>query len=153
MTTFIAHRGNLNGPNPKDENHPDYIMEAFRKTYMVEIDLRMFGGKLWLGHDEPQYEIESKFLFDNKPKLWIHCKDRLALEYCQLNRELNYFWHDTDAYTLTSWNYIWAYPGEVPIGNRCVMVMPELHWETEDILRFSPYGFCSDYVEQLKTYK
>jgi len=25
---LIAHRGNINGPNPEKENHPDYINTA-----------------------------------------------------------------------------------------------------------------------------
>ena len=35
---LISHRGNLNGPNIKDENNPDYIMEALSKDFDVEID-------------------------------------------------------------------------------------------------------------------
>lgn len=152
MTVLIAHRGNLTGPNPKDENRPDYIMDAINQGYMVEIDLRMFNGKPMLGHDEPQYGFNVDLLHNYKPFLWVHCKDVSALDYCRTNTKNNYFWHETDAYTITSWNYFWAYPGQEPIKD-CVMVMPELHWKLEEYVKFQPYGICSDYVEDIRNYK
>ena len=36
---LIAHRGNVNGPNPDKENHTDYINEAIILGYDVEIDV------------------------------------------------------------------------------------------------------------------
>lgn len=150
MTVLIAHRGNLDGPNPSRENHPDYILEAINQGYMVEIDLRMFNGIPMLGHDEAQYEIDGEFLEKYKSFLWVHCKDVAAFDFVQRHTNNNYFWHDTDAYTMTSWNYTWAYPGMVPVGNLCVMVMPELHWPIEHFSKFKPFGFCSDYVRQIK---
>ena len=33
---LIAHRGNISGPNPEKENHPDYILEAIRLGYVPE---------------------------------------------------------------------------------------------------------------------
>jgi hypothetical protein len=50
---LISHRGNLNGPNPERENHPDYIWEALRAGFEVEIDVWWVEGKFKLGHDEP----------------------------------------------------------------------------------------------------
>ena len=150
MTVLIAHRGNLDGPNPSRENHPDYILEAINQGYMVEIDLRMFNGVPMLGHDEAQYEIDDEFLQKYKSFLWVHCKDVAAFDFVQRNPNNNYFWHDKDSYTMTSWNYTWAYPGMGPVGNLCVMVMPELHWPIEEFGKFKPFGFCSDYVRQIK---
>ena len=54
---LIAHRGNITGPDPSRENHPDYIRQAIDLGYNVEIDVWRIGGKFILGHDEPQYEI------------------------------------------------------------------------------------------------
>lgn len=153
MTVLIAHRGNLRGPNPKDENHPEYILEAIKQHYMVEIDLRMFNGKPMLGHDEPEYEIDASFLYKHKAFLWVHCKDVESLSYCRNKSDNNYFWHENDAYTMTSWKYLWAYPGQKPADNLCVMVMPELHWKLEEYVKFQPYGICSDYVEDIRNYK
>ena len=54
---LISHRGNLDGPNVKDENKPNYILYALSKGYDVEIDVRIYKDKFFLGHDEPQYKI------------------------------------------------------------------------------------------------
>ena len=39
---FISHRGNLNGPIEEYENHPEYILEALKKGFNVEIDDEIF---------------------------------------------------------------------------------------------------------------
>jgi len=36
---LISHRGNLFGPNPTNENNPDYILNAIELGYDVEIDV------------------------------------------------------------------------------------------------------------------
>ncbi len=58
---LISHRGNINGRVPNLENSPDFIDAAIEKKYDVEIDLRTHNGKLFLGHDEPQYEIDIEY--------------------------------------------------------------------------------------------
>jgi hypothetical protein len=153
MTTLIAHRGNLNGPDPSRENHPYYIEQAIEKGYDVEIDLRMYNGILHLGHDESQYDIDLSFLMKHQGKLWVHCKDNEAFHFVNKYTRLNYFWHDTDDYTMTSYGFVWAYPGKPPVGDRCVMVMPERHWTVAEMVKFKTYSICSDYVEQIKNYK
>jgi hypothetical protein len=54
---LISHRGNISGPNPEQENHPDYIWAAIQAGYDVEVDVWFENGKFMLGHDEPQYEF------------------------------------------------------------------------------------------------
>jgi len=53
---IISHRGNVRGPIKDKENRPSYIDCALGNGYDVEIDLRVIGDELWLGHDEPQYK-------------------------------------------------------------------------------------------------
>ena len=36
---LIAHRGNIDGPNPERENSPEYIEEALKAGYDVEVDV------------------------------------------------------------------------------------------------------------------
>ena len=74
---FISHRGNLYGPNKKEENKVDYINEAIKKKFDVEIDLWFVKNNFYLGHDEPKHKInvnhviilnyssDKKFSFDN----------------------------------------------------------------------------------------
>ena len=87
---FISHRGNLSGPDPMLENSINYINEALKK-FDVEIDLWFKKDKFYLGHDEPQYEVNINFL-KNK-KLWIHAKN-LDCFYELSKYDLNFFWHE-----------------------------------------------------------
>ena len=125
----ISHRGNIDGPNPENENKPSYILDAIVKGYEVEVDFWFSNNKFYLGHDEPQYDIPIEWLENNYRKLWIHCKNVDAISKLhELDRGgfyLNYFWHENDKVTLTSQGYIWAYPG-VECSNG-IAVMPELN--------------------------
>ena len=145
---LISHRGNISGPNTKQENHPDYILNTLNKGYEVEIDV-WYVDKFMLGHDNPQYEFPLDLLENFYTKLWIHCKNVKALtqlkEIDSLNSKLNYFWHEKDTITLTSKNYIWAYPGKQPINNS-IAVMPEINNDSLSLC----IGICSDYVENYK---
>ncbi len=40
MSGIISHRGNLDGPIPERENSPDYIDQAIKWGFVVEIDIR-----------------------------------------------------------------------------------------------------------------
>jgi hypothetical protein len=146
---LISHRGNISGPNPEKENHPEYILAAILADYEVEIDVWFKDGKFMLGHDEPQYEFPFILLQNYYSKLWIHCKNLEALEVLltldAVGSKLNYFWHETDKVTLTSKNYIWAYPGNQPIKNS-IAVLPE--WKNDSVE--GCLGVCSDYIENFK---
>lgn len=143
---LISHRGNIDGRVPERENHPSYIDEAIELGYDVEIDLWAVGDKLMLGHDEPQYEVLTKWLEQRLDKLWIHCKNIPALEYADWFKEmkdLNYFWHEQDTVTLTSQRHIWAYPGKQPIVDS-IAVMPEIY--NDDLSKCK--GVCSDFIKK-----
>jgi len=144
MMYLISHRGNTNGKIEEWENHPQYIDDTIRLGYDVEVDIWVKNGILYLGHDEPQYEIPLEWLFHRKKKLWVHCKNVDAMEYIY-DTDLNYFWHDVDTMTLTSKGYIWAYPGKQPI-KYSIAVMPELF--NDDVSHC--YGVCSDYIQNYK---
>ena len=81
--------------------------------------------------------------------LWIHAKNLAALRWLTTT-DLEYFWHQNDDYTLTSHNYIWAYPGQ-ELTQRSIMVMPEWNDKTLNNARsVTCYAVCSDYVSLLK---
>lgn len=142
---WIAHRGNLYGPNPSRENHPDYIQEALHQGYDVEIDVWYKNGTWWLGHDEPQYPTTLSFL--QTPRLWIHAKSLEALtELCTYKDTLHFFSHDGDPVVLTSQAIPWVFPGK-PLNHRCVAVMPERAKESYKESQLKEcYGICSDYI-------
>ena len=142
---LISHRGNIDGKNTERENHPDYIDEAITAGYDVEIDVWMIEGVLLLGHDEPQYGISQHWLNERYSKLWIHCKNVEAMEWFNMIGGFNYFWHEEDTITLTSYDYMWVYPGKQPIKNS-IAVMPELF--NDNISKC--LGICSDYILQYR---
>ena len=138
---FISHRGNTTGPNPEQENSPDYIDNVLVEGYYVEVDVRLnVNNELYLGHDFGQYKTSIKFL--QHPKIICHAKtpDTLAL---LLNNNIHCFSHDKDQVVLTSNNWLWTYPGE-KLTNMSIAVMPEcttINWDLT-----SCFGICSDYI-------
>ena len=143
---IISHRGNIDGKNELLENSPDYIDKAISKGFDVEIDLWIDrSSKIFLGHDEPQYEIDMLWLEDRKNKLWIHCKNIDAVVFFNNTKNFHYFWHQNDDITLTSKSYIWAYPGKQPIQNS-IAVMPEIF---EDNIS-NCLGICTDFPIRYK---
>lgn len=142
---FISHRGNLIQIIPELENRPSQIQKVIELGYDCEVDLWLSEGKLYLGHDTPQYLIEIDFLQLYVRNLWVHCKNIDALLWCKDStiNGLNYFWHQEDKVALTSLGYIWAYPGFQPIRNS-IAVMPEINDEHELL---SCLGICSDRIE------
>ena len=109
---LIAHRGNLDGPNPEKENHPDYIHTAVKEGYEVEVDLWKVDNNLYLGHDSPQYRINEKYLnlVASAGFLWTHAKNIEALHRMLEEPAIHCFWHENDLVTLTSKGYVWKYP-------------------------------------------
>lgn len=145
MKKLISHRGNVNGKILNNENHPEYIDEAINAGFDVEIDMWWADGRVYLGHDKPQYEVDDKWLGERIDKLWIHCKNVDLLPWIQ-NTNLHYFWHQNDDYTLTSNNIIWVYPGKKLTANS-ICVMPELNGLDKYILN-ECLGVCSDNITQ-----
>lgn len=141
---LISHRGNIDGKIPERENHPSYIDEALSKKYEVEIDIWVKNtDKIYLGHDGPEYEVSIEWLKERSDNLWIHCKNLDALYYFNsTSYKFNYFWHQEDTVTLTSLNFIWAYPGKQPIRNS-IAVLPEIFNDNVN----NCIGICSDFIK------
>ena len=147
---LISHRGNVDGKYPQYENLPEYVDKALNLGYDVEVDLWIDNDGFYLGHDEPTYPIDLKWLTDRYLSLWIHCKNLRTVEGLRdlqnnMLTDLNYFFHNTDDCTITSRGYIWVYPGKQPVTNS-IAVLPE--WHDDDISK--AYGICSDYIKKYK---
>lgn len=142
---IISHRGNLNGREPDNENCEDYISLALKHGFDVEVDVWYLKNNFWLGHDEAQTMIDVNFL--NNENLWIHAKNLDAL-YKLTEHELksNFFWHQSDDYTLTSKNFIWTYP-EKKVVDKTVIVSNEF-----DMYVLSGYGICTDFPIDARIY-
>ena len=133
---LISHRGNTYGKS-EQENHPDYIQKTLDLGYNVEVDVWYIFGKFSLGHDEPQYIIDKKFLQNSK--IWCHAKTISTLHYL-INLGVICFFHEQDSVTLTSNNYIWTYPGKT-LTKKSICVLPE-----KDFYPQKCAGICSDYI-------
>lgn len=144
---LISHRGNIDSIQIDFENRVDYIENAINSGFDCEVDVRINNGKLFLGHDEPQYELNIDWLEKYYTKLWLHCKDTQVIEkFYQLDhfgRYLHYFWHENDTLTITNKGYLWVYPGNQPIIGS-IAVLPELN--NDDISKC--YGICSDNINK-----
>ena len=59
---LISHRGNTNGKQSELENMPEYIDNAIKLGYDVEVDIRFKSGKFYLGHDNSKCGISLDWL-------------------------------------------------------------------------------------------
>lgn len=138
---YIAHRGNLSGPNKHKENSPSYLLNAMDAGFDVETDVWFIDGKFFLGHNTPDYEIDIQFL--KNQKVWAHAKNIEALHEMLKYKSINCFWHQEDDYTVTSKGIIWSYPGKETCGNS-VCVMPE---NVNFDCSFKSGWVCTDFVK------
>jgi hypothetical protein len=116
----------------------------------VEIDVwyERESGKLYLGHDKADYQIDIDWLYERSDKLWIHCKNMDALSFfnkshLQIGTEYNYFSHDNDIGVLTSYGYIWS----TNLYDNGILVLPEV-FEKTPIEK--TIGICSDIIQNYK---
>lgn len=145
---MIAHRGLMTGPNSETENDPAQIEKALVEGFNVEIDVHYVNGEWFTGHDKPTFKVSFDWL-KNK-NFWLHCKNEDAFEeLTYVSPQLNYFWHQTDYYTLTSANIPWIYPGKKLIKTG-ICVLPEDFMDLKDIKKLKVYGICSDYILDIR---
>jgi hypothetical protein len=137
---IISHRANLSGPNPELENNPVQINKVIELGYDVEIDLWVKNGNFYLGHDEPYYKIDKYWLTNRKQFLWVHLKNIEAVE-TETVKSLNYFWHESDKFTLTSNGTPWCFPG-IYINHGITVCLDRYPKIESKVL-----GICTDYVE------
>ncbi len=148
---LIAHRGNTQGPNPAEENKPEYLQKALDQGFQVETDVWYKDGDYYLGHDEPQYKTTIKFLENDH--IWKHCKTvetlaKLLDEDDGLGVCGDSFFHQNDDVTLTSFDSLWTYPDKPTFGSNAVAVLPT---NPHKMMRDNPElsGLCLDDMSQV----
>ena len=142
----IAHRGNTLGSIPDFENDPDYIINAIKMGYEVEVDVWFNDEKIMFGHVEPQYYVRPDQFNIILPNAWFHCKSLETLEhFVKFQHNQRYFWHQQDDFTLTSHKYIWTYPNK-DVTDISILVDLDL---SSGIDYKKVYGVCTDYPELL----
>lgn len=148
---LIAHRGNYRGKVVSCENNVQYVEEALMRNFDVEIDLWKTETGIFLGHDKAEHYVDINFLEKYKDNIWIHAKSIGALSFLE-KTNFNWFWHESDAVTLTSKSILWAYP-EVFIDNSVVNqpLDNSIFWKDELWSKKTYYGICHDNLEFVKT--
>lgn len=146
----ISHRGNINGPNHETENNPNHINKLLDVGQQVEIDVRYYNNKWYLGHEVIEYNVDLDFL--SKPGLWIHAKD-LQTAYVIQNIGVHYFSHNEDPFAITSKKYLWVHP-KIDLAkchNFCLdKVVAVLPINTELSILKRCYGICVDDINKYK---
>ena len=148
---FISHRGNTDKIKEELENSREYIDQAISKGYEVEIDIWRIDGKLFLGHDKPERLVTLSWLNNRKDKLWIHTKNRSALEFFTLiDDSYKFFWHTVEPFILTSNCLIWAHDYESVVNdNLCIVPLLSLKQVMEADVR-EWYAICTDFPDQCR---
>ena len=143
MPIIISHRGILDDDS-SNQNNPKQICKILESTeYSCEIDVWFKDNRFYLGHDTADFEVEEQFLKNNR--LWCHAKNVEALSEMAKSKEINYFWHDQDRFTLTSKGYIWCFPNETgSLAEKSVLVLPETCGIYDKSVLQSYYGICTD---------
>lgn len=142
---IISHRGNIRGERLDKENRPSYIDCAIGNGYDVEIDIRFFNGQLWLGHDKPQYKVETKWLDERKEYLWLHCKNLEAAVRC---RSYKSFCHTSDPFTYVSNGKIWLHDLKMKIDENVIIPLItslDIKKLTDTCYFDNAYAVCTDH--------
>jgi hypothetical protein len=147
---LISHRGNINGRIEGLENTPNYIQDAIKLGYDVEIDLWIINNNLYLGHDDPVYKIDLNFLSSCKNNLWIHCKNIEALVYLIENlNDSRFFFHEYEKYVITNRGDILVHAQANRFPKNSVYMIPEVLNINKKYLH-NCKGVCSDYIINYK---
>ena len=143
---YISHRGNLTGPDLSKENTKEYIDAAISQNFDVEIDLWYVNGKLWLGHDGPEYSVEPVWLEDRASHLWIHTKNIEAALWLSNQRwKPHFFTHVSDPVAITSLGWLWCHVWDAPLNSNAVV--PLLNKESIANQKWLQCGaICTDFV-------
>lgn len=158
---IISHRGNLTGPDKKNENTAKALLNRIEEGFEVEADVWLVDGELRLGHDEPRGTFVTKYgkkLWEKRHKIWFHAKNSAALHHL-LDRGLTCFFHNKDKFTLTSKGVVWVHP-EYRALPGAVKVLSE-DSRQGDLVRLvrngiwppvftDLHGICTDYPKDLQ---
>ena len=152
----ISHRGLTNGPSKLLENDPKNILKNI-STYpslLNEVDVNLTESGIFLGHDNPTYELSLEFLIEHKEFLILHIKfiqsnsNKIIDTLEKLNLECHIFSHFEDPFALTNKGWIWSHPNQ-GIRANTILVMPERIMPISNLSFNNQFrnlrGVCTDY--------
>lgn len=143
---IISHRGNTSQINSEQENSPNYIDEAIKTGFQVEVDVRFIDKKWYLGHDGADYKVSLDWMKKRSGHIWFHIKNQeglLALSKIDSVSPLywKYFWQQNDDYALTSTGHIWTHCAKIARGKNSIATLLK---ETDEAPK-KIYGICTDW--------
>lgn len=149
---LIAHRGNINGPNPDKENTISYINSALNSGFDVEVDVSMNNGDLYLGHDNLQEKIQLRYLMNKR--IWVHCKTPDTFIELSKHTHINSFYQEDDLICRTQLGFFWHHSDYSDhLSDKSIIVSLEYNDKLLN-LGHTVHGICSDYVIDFsKAYK
>jgi hypothetical protein len=135
---LIAHRGNLNGPDPEHENTNEALWKAWGKGFHVEADVWCVENTLYLGHDKPHQPLDTSLLAE--ACMWWHAKNPEALAKL-LEWNAHCFFHEADTIVLTSRRFLWVHQDSRNFRHpKAVLVIPNPEYRVYNV-----HGVCTDY--------
>jgi hypothetical protein len=151
---YIAYRGLYYGEDPQIENTPNQVSKALQYGFNAMVDAWRVDGKLYLGSDQPLYEVSEKYL-QNK-RLWISCRNQDMYDWISIqNIKLypHYFqipFGPTPNYVTTNSGYYWTFQ-DTPINNQSIMAVPESYDRgLLSTVHLRCYGICSMFLQFIK---
>jgi len=145
---LISHRGNIKVLASSRENTIDYIQEALDAGYDVEIDVRLIGTKLYLGHDAAQEEVDLDYLLNTK--FWVHAKTVSTFHYLSNFDIPNLFFNDQDEVAITKSGFFWTHPNCEVTCEKSILMRYGLDPKVASNTANLPAGVCSDLIEKYK---
>ena len=151
---FISYQGIFDGNNFEDANTPKQLGKAFGAGFSCMVDVWRETGKLYLGVDQPLYEVTEKYL--QGPRWWINAQNTDMQNWLQTqpaNLYPNWFYFPSmppPPYVVAS-NGKLITPGTVPVNNNSVIFLPEI--DDRGLLstvNLKCFGICSVYLSFIR---
>ena len=147
---YIAYRGLFHGEDPTIENTPNQVSTALLYGYNAMVDAWRVDGQLYLGTDQPLYEVSEKYL--QNTRLWINCCNQEMYNWISVQKPKlyrHYFqlpYGPIPSYVTTNSGYYWTFQ-DTPINNQSIMVVPESYDRgLLSTVHLHCYGICSIFL-------
>jgi hypothetical protein len=147
---LISHRGNLNGKITERENSKEYIDEAIKAGFYVEIDIRTKNNNLYLGHDEPQYLVTLEWLSERLEFLIVHAKDFDSFNTLIEYNDLKIFFHTCEEHVIiNNTKLFWSHDLKTASNKSIIPLLNLDDIKLHSHLKNKVFGICSDYIIKL----
>lgn len=151
---YIAYRGLFHGEDPQSENTPNQVSTALRYGFNASVDAWRVDNKIYLGSNQPLYEVSEKYLQNNR--LWINCCNTDMYTWIQSQKPKlypHYFnipYGPTPDYAVTNQGYYWNFLSTIP-NNPTIMVLPESYDRgLYSTIHLRTYGICSMFLQFIR---